>query len=68
MIVPALLIEQLGCKIVGVSDVKGGIYSARGLFVADGSVIPSSIGFHPVMTISAVSEHIADAVVHFVSG
>ena len=31
----ALLIEQLGCKIVGLSDVKGGIYSARGLFVTD---------------------------------
>jgi len=31
----ALLIEQLGCKVVGVSDVKGGIYSARGLSVGD---------------------------------
>jgi cholesterol oxidase len=31
--------------------------------VADGSVIPTSIGFHPVMTISALSERIADAAV-----
>jgi glutamate dehydrogenase (NAD(P)+) len=31
----ALLIEQLGCKIVGASDVKGGVYSARGLPVVD---------------------------------
>jgi glutamate dehydrogenase (NAD(P)+) len=31
----ALLIEELGCKIVGVSDVKGGVYSARGLKVAE---------------------------------
>jgi glutamate dehydrogenase (NAD(P)+) len=46
----ALLIEQLGCKIVGLSDVKGGIYDSRGLKVAEvlahlkqtGSVV----GFH----------------------
>jgi cholesterol oxidase len=52
----------------GVVSPQGEVHGYGGLFVADGSVIPSSIGFHPVMTISAVSEHIADAVVHFVSG
>jgi len=31
----ALLIEQLGCKIVGISDVKGGVYSAKGLPVEE---------------------------------
>ena len=31
----ALLIKRLGCKIVGVSDVKGGIYDARGLALTD---------------------------------
>ena len=52
----------------GVVSPQGEVHGYRRLFVADGSVIPSSIGFHPVMTISAVSEHIADAVVHSVSG
>jgi hypothetical protein len=27
-------------------------------------VIPAAIGFHPVMTISAVSEYVAEAVVN----
>jgi cholesterol oxidase len=47
----------------GVVSPHGEVHSYPGLFVADGSVIPTSIGFHPVMTISAVSERIADAVV-----
>lgn len=52
----------------GVVSPQGEVHGYPRLFVADGSVIPSSIGFHPVMTISAVSEHIADAVVHSISG
>jgi cholesterol oxidase len=48
---------------VGVVSTHGEVHGYPGLFVADGSVIPSSIGFHPVMTISAVSERIAEAVV-----
>jgi cholesterol oxidase len=48
----------------GVVSTEGEVYGHPGLFVADGSVIPSSIGFHPVMTISAVSERIAEAVVN----
>ena len=47
----------------GVVSTHGEVPGYPGLFVADGSVIPSSIGFHPVMTISAVSERIAEAVV-----
>lgn len=47
----------------GVVSSHGEVHGYPGLFVADGSVIPTSIGFHPVMTISAVSERIADAVV-----
>jgi cholesterol oxidase len=47
----------------GVVSTHGEVHGYPGLFVADGSVIPSSIGFHPVMTISAVSECIAEAVV-----
>jgi cholesterol oxidase len=48
----------------GVVSPEGEVHGYPGLFVADGSVIPTSIGFHPVMTISAVSERIAEAVVN----
>lgn len=48
----------------GVVSTEGEVHGYPGLFVADGSVIPASIGFHPVMTISAVSERIAEAVVN----
>jgi cholesterol oxidase len=47
----------------GVVSPYGEVHRYPGLFVADGSVIPTSIGFHPAMTISAVSERIAEAVV-----
>jgi cholesterol oxidase len=46
----------------GVVSLEGEVHGYPGLYVADGSVIPSSIGFHPAMTIAAVSERIADAV------
>lgn len=57
-----------GCRLAesprdGVVSPEGEVHGYPGLFVADGSVIPASIGFHPVMTISAVSERIADAAV-----
>lgn len=56
-----------GCNLAmnpetGVVAPNGEVFNYPGLFIADGSVIPSSIGFHPVMTISAVAEHIAEAV------
>jgi cholesterol oxidase len=44
----------------GVVSPRGEVHGYPGLYVSDGSVIPTSIGFHPVMTISAVSEHIAE--------
>lgn len=47
----------------GVVDVDGQVHGHPGLFVSDGSVIPTAIGSHPVMTISAVSELIAEQVV-----
>jgi cholesterol oxidase len=57
-----------GCRLSdstrdGVVTTEGGVHGYPGLYVADGSVIPSSIGFHPVMTISALAERTADAVV-----
>ena len=53
-----------GCAIAdrpegGVVDLNGEVFGYPGIFVADGSVVPTSIGFHPVMTISALAEMIA---------
>jgi cholesterol oxidase len=57
-----------GCRLSespeeGVVSPSGEVHRYPGLYVADGSVIPTAIGFHPVMTISAVAEHIAEAIV-----
>lgn len=56
-----------GCRMAdspqgGVVTPDGEVYGYPGLFVADGSVVPTSIGFHPAMTISALAEHTSDAV------
>ncbi|MCC6586495.1 MAG: GMC family oxidoreductase [Bryobacterales bacterium] len=40
----------------------------KGLFVADGSIIPNSIGVNPFLTISALAEHIAESKVRELSG
>ncbi len=47
----------------GVVGIDGQVHGHPGLFVADGAVIPTSLGSHPVMTISAVAEWIAERVV-----
>jgi cholesterol oxidase len=47
----------------GVVSPFGEVHDYPGLFVSDGSVIPTSIGFHPVMTIAAISERIAENIV-----
>jgi cholesterol oxidase len=47
----------------GVVGIDGMVHGHPGLFVADGSVIPTAIGSHPVMTISAIAEWIAERVV-----
>jgi cholesterol oxidase len=54
-----------GCRMAdhasnGVVSPEGQVFGHDGLFVADGSVIPTSIGFHPAMTIAAVAERIAE--------
>jgi cholesterol oxidase len=57
-----------GCAIAdspagGVVSPDGVVHGYPGLFVADGSVIPTSIGFHPALTIGAVAERIARTIV-----
>lgn len=42
-------------------DTSGAVHN--GLFVADGSMIPTSLGVNPFFTISALSERIADLIV-----
>ncbi|MDE3179244.1 MAG: GMC family oxidoreductase, partial [Acidobacteriota bacterium] len=55
----------------GAVDQFGRVFTGKGevhenLFVADGSLIPSALGVNPLLTISALSEHIAEKMVkHF---
>jgi cholesterol oxidase len=46
----------------GVVSLHGEVHGYPGLFIADGSVVPASLGFHPVMTIAALAERTAEAV------
>jgi cholesterol oxidase len=44
----------------GVVDPDGQVHGHPGLYVADGSIVPTSIGSHPVMTITALAERVAE--------
>ena len=55
----------------GMVDSKGNVFSGHGekdthpgLFVADGSNIPTAVGVNPFFTISAISEHIAKCIIN----
>jgi choline dehydrogenase-like flavoprotein len=43
----------------GVVRTDGGLYGASALYVADGSILPSSIGVNPMMTIIAMASRVA---------
>jgi choline dehydrogenase-like flavoprotein len=44
----------------GVVDENGEVHGVRNLFIADGSIFPSSLGVNPQETIMAFANRIAD--------
>jgi choline dehydrogenase-like flavoprotein len=57
-----------GCRMaetpdLGVVNDHGAVYGYEGLYCIDGSVIPTSLGVNPSLTISAVSERSAERLV-----
>jgi choline dehydrogenase-like flavoprotein len=58
-----------GCRMadsadLGVVDDNGAVYGYEGLYCIDGSIIPTSLGANPSLTISAVSERCAQRLVN----
>ena len=47
----------------GVVDAYGRVFGADGLYVADGSIMPGPVGANPSLTIAAMAERIAGAMV-----
>ena len=57
-----------GCRMaetadLGVVDDGGAVYGYEGLYCIDGSIIPTSLGVNPSLTISAVTERCAERLV-----
>ena len=42
---------------------RGAVYGYEGLYCIDGSIIPTSLGVNPSLTIAAVSERCAEGLV-----
>jgi cholesterol oxidase len=43
-------------------DSLGQVFGYAGLYVADGSIVPSAVGANPTATIAALSEMIAERI------
>ena len=43
----------------GVTRTDGAVYGASSLYVADGSLLPSSIGVNPMMTVIAMASRVS---------
>lgn len=57
-----------GCRMaessdLGVVDDTGAVYGYEGLYCIDGSIVPTSLGVNPSLTISALSERCAERLV-----
>lgn len=57
-----------GCRMAdspqdGVVNDRGAVYGQPGLYVADGSIIPTALGVNPALTIAALAERIAEHIV-----
>lgn len=57
-----------GCRMadtpeLGVTDAGGAVYGYEGLYCIDSSLIPTSLGVNPSLTIAAVSERAAEGLV-----
>src|SRR5581483_8347032 len=57
-----------GCRMadspdLGVVDDTGAVYGYEGLYCIDGSIVPTSLGVNPSLTISAVTERCAERLV-----
>jgi choline dehydrogenase-like flavoprotein len=57
-----------GCRMaespdLGVVDDGGAVYGYEGLYCIDGSIVPTSLGVNPSLTISALCERCAERLV-----
>jgi choline dehydrogenase-like flavoprotein len=58
-----------GCRMGGTPDLgvvndHGAVHGYEGLYCIDGSIVPTSLGVNPSLTISALSERCAERLVH----
>ncbi len=58
-----------GCRMaespdLGVVDHTGAVFGYEGLYCVDGSIVPTSLGVNPSLTIAALSERCAEQLVH----